>query len=282
MVSPRENSWFVFIYNGKCNLWVSFLPSWSTNFCRTYYSLCGWLGVVYPIFPSNSLLPSEALILILVLKVKRPMPKLFSAPSWLFIHFFKMEVGFRLGGRRGLWLLGSRVKWLVAADVLMGEDWFYLQNVLAGALFGPWLGLLLCCVLTSVGATCCYLLSRIFGKQLVVSYFPDKVAVLQRKVRGGVTSECWAPRESPLGPEWGARGRDFSQCSSTVLPRSWGFFWCLSPRGTDLGSNPSSLITSSVTLSKFLTSLSLRYLCFKKLENSLYLGGLLEDSGQNM
>lgn len=102
----------------------------------------------------------------------------------------------------------------------MDEDWFYLQNVLAGALFGPWLGLLLCCVLTSVGATCCYLLSRIFGKQLVVSYFPDKVAVLQRKVRGGVTSECWAPRESLLVPERGARGRDFSQCSSAVLPRS--------------------------------------------------------------
>ncbi|XP_078206539.1 transmembrane protein 41A isoform X4 [Callithrix jacchus] len=55
-------------------------------------------------------------------------------------------------------------------------------NVLAGALFGPWLGLLLCCVLTSVGATCCYLLSSVFGKQLVVSYFPDKVVLLQRKL----------------------------------------------------------------------------------------------------
>uniref|UniRef100_A0A8C2PI43 Transmembrane protein 41A n=1 Tax=Capra hircus TaxID=9925 RepID=A0A8C2PI43_CAPHI len=55
-------------------------------------------------------------------------------------------------------------------------------NVLAGALFGPWLGLLLCCVLTSVGATGCYLLSSVFGKQLVVSYFPDKVFLLQKKV----------------------------------------------------------------------------------------------------
>lgn len=55
-------------------------------------------------------------------------------------------------------------------------------NVLAGALFGPWLGLVLCCVLTSVGASCCYLLSSVFGKQLVVSYFPDKVALLQKKV----------------------------------------------------------------------------------------------------
>lgn len=79
----------------------------------------------------------------------------------------------------------------------MTEGLFSLQNVLAGALFGPWLGLLLCCALTSVGATGCYLLSSIFGKQLVVSYFPDKVAVLQRKVRGGAVPECCAPREAP-------------------------------------------------------------------------------------
>lgn len=56
------------------------------------------------------------------------------------------------------------------------------QNVLAGALFGPWTGLVLCSALTSVGATFCYLLSGAFGKQFVVYYFPDKVALLQRKV----------------------------------------------------------------------------------------------------
>ena len=56
------------------------------------------------------------------------------------------------------------------------------QNVLAGALFGPWTGLVLCSALTSVGATFCYLLSGAFGKQFVVHYFPDKVALLQRKV----------------------------------------------------------------------------------------------------
>lgn len=78
-------------------------------------------------------------------------------------------------------------------------------NVLAGALFGPWLGLLLCCVLTSVGATCCYLLSRIFGKQLVVSYFPDKVAVLQRKVeenRNSLFFFLLFLRLFPMTPNW--------------------------------------------------------------------------------
>ncbi|KAI4884458.1 hypothetical protein NFI96_003683 [Prochilodus magdalenae] len=58
-----------------------------------------------------------------------------------------------------------------------------VQNVLAGALFGPWLGLLLACVLTTVGATLCFLLSQAFGKQHIVRLFPDKVSLLQRKVR---------------------------------------------------------------------------------------------------
>jgi len=65
------------------------------------------------------------------------------------------------------------------------------QNVLAGALFGPWTGLALCSALASVGATCCYLLSGAFGKRFVIYCFPDKVALLQRKVRTG--PEC------PLG-----------------------------------------------------------------------------------
>nr|ACE87323.1 transmembrane protein 41A protein [synthetic construct] len=80
-----------------------------------------------------------------------------------------------------------------------------LLNVLAGALFGPWLGLLLCCVLTSVGATCCYLLSSIFGKQLVVSYFPDKVALLQRKVeenRNSLFFFLLFLRLFPMTPNW--------------------------------------------------------------------------------
>ncbi|XP_035940597.1 transmembrane protein 41A isoform X3 [Halichoerus grypus] len=79
------------------------------------------------------------------------------------------------------------------------------QNILAGALFGPWLGLLLCCVLTSVGATCCYLLSSVFGKQLVVSYFPEKVSLLQRKVeenRNSLFFFLLFLRLFPMTPNW--------------------------------------------------------------------------------
>lgn len=57
-----------------------------------------------------------------------------------------------------------------------------LQNILAGAIFGPYEGLLLACVLTTLGSTMCYLLSQAFGKQYIVNLFPDKVTMLQRKV----------------------------------------------------------------------------------------------------
>ncbi|XP_068277285.1 transmembrane protein 41A isoform X2 [Nyctibius grandis] len=78
-----------------------------------------------------------------------------------------------------------------------------LLNVLAGALFGPWMGLVLCSALTSVGATFCYLLSGAFGKQFVIHYFPDKVALLQRKVLHHIISSVC--RQEPFchkSPLW--------------------------------------------------------------------------------
>ncbi|TKS86045.1 Transmembrane protein 41A-B [Collichthys lucidus] len=47
-------------------------------------------------------------------------------------------------------------------------------NMLAGAIFGPWEGLVLACLLTTSGSTFCYLLSSAFGKQHVVRVFPQK------------------------------------------------------------------------------------------------------------
>ncbi|CDQ92555.1 transmembrane protein 41A-A [Oncorhynchus mykiss] len=55
-------------------------------------------------------------------------------------------------------------------------------NILAGALFGPWQGLVLACVLTTVGSTMCYLLSQAFGKRYITNLFPGQVSMLQRKV----------------------------------------------------------------------------------------------------
>ncbi|KAE8580377.1 hypothetical protein XENTR_v10024405 [Xenopus tropicalis] len=78
-------------------------------------------------------------------------------------------------------------------------------NLLGGALFGPWLGLFLCCTLTSIGATFCYLLSHAFGKKMVLMYFPDKVSTLQNKVEENRSSLFFFLlflRLFPMTPNW--------------------------------------------------------------------------------
>ncbi|XP_068101172.1 transmembrane protein 41A isoform X2 [Hyperolius riggenbachi] len=95
-------------------------------------------------------------------------------------------------------------------------------NLLGGALFGPWMGLFLCCTLTSLGATFCYLLSRAFGKHLVVRYFPGKVSMLQRKVeenRSGLFFFLLFLRLFPMTPNW------FLNLSSPILNIPVGQFF---------------------------------------------------------
>ncbi|KAG7315911.1 hypothetical protein KOW79_020777 [Hemibagrus wyckioides] len=78
-------------------------------------------------------------------------------------------------------------------------------NMLSGALFGPWYGLLIACTLTTVGSTNCYLLSRTFGKRHVIRFFPEKVAMLQRKVEENRSSLFFFLlflRFFPMTPNW--------------------------------------------------------------------------------
>lgn len=78
-------------------------------------------------------------------------------------------------------------------------------NMLAGAIFGPWEGLMLACMLTTSGSTFCFLLSSAFGKQYVVEFFPEKVALLQRKVEDNRSSLFFFLlflRFFPMTPNW--------------------------------------------------------------------------------
>ncbi|XP_063789081.1 transmembrane protein 41A [Pseudophryne corroboree] len=95
-------------------------------------------------------------------------------------------------------------------------------NLLGGALFGPWQGLFLCCTLTSLGATCCYLLSQAFGKQIVVTYFPGKISMLQAKIeenRSGLFFFLLFLRLFPMTPNW------FLNLSSPILNIPVGQFF---------------------------------------------------------
>ncbi|KAG1933605.1 transmembrane protein 41A-B [Pimephales promelas] len=78
-------------------------------------------------------------------------------------------------------------------------------NMLAGALFGPWHGILIACTLTTVGSTNCYLLSRTFGKRHIIRIFPEKVAMLQRMVEENRSSLFFFLlflRFFPMTPNW--------------------------------------------------------------------------------
>ncbi|XP_048053067.1 transmembrane protein 41A-B [Megalobrama amblycephala] len=78
-------------------------------------------------------------------------------------------------------------------------------NMLSGALFGPWHGLLIACTLTTVGSTNCYLLSRTFGKRHIIRIFPEKVAMLQRMVEENKSSLFFFLlflRFFPMTPNW--------------------------------------------------------------------------------
>lgn len=79
------------------------------------------------------------------------------------------------------------------------------MNLLAGALFGVWKSFPLVCLLTATGATCCYNLSKYFGKQYVIKYFPDKIKFMQEKVEENYDSLFFFLlflRFFPMSPNW--------------------------------------------------------------------------------
>ncbi|XP_059198498.1 transmembrane protein 41A-A [Centropristis striata] len=96
-------------------------------------------------------------------------------------------------------------------------------NILAGAIFGAYQGLLLASVLTTVGSTMCYLLSQAFGKRYIVNLFPEKVSMLQTKVEEN--QDCLFffllfLRFFPMTPNW------FLNMSAPIVNIPITFFFC--------------------------------------------------------
>uniref|UniRef100_A0A2P2I9T1 Transmembrane protein 41A-like n=2 Tax=Hirondellea gigas TaxID=1518452 RepID=A0A2P2I9T1_9CRUS len=80
-----------------------------------------------------------------------------------------------------------------------------LMNILGGALLGVWVALPVVCVLTSVGASCCYLLSRVSLAGLLMRYQPERVLWLRSKVVGSSSSNFLflvSLRVFPGTPNW--------------------------------------------------------------------------------
>lgn len=80
-----------------------------------------------------------------------------------------------------------------------------LLNVLAGGVFGLWIAFPLVCLLTAVGATCCYMLSRLFGLNIVKQLLKTRIESFQGMVlqkSDGLFFFLLFLRLFPMTPNW--------------------------------------------------------------------------------
>lgn len=78
-------------------------------------------------------------------------------------------------------------------------------SFLAGALFGVAVGVPLVCAMSTIGATCSYLLSFYVAKNLVKRFFPDKLALFNRELskhRSHILNYILFLRITPFLPNW--------------------------------------------------------------------------------
>ncbi|KAI2804585.1 Transmembrane protein 41A [Blomia tropicalis] len=80
-------------------------------------------------------------------------------------------------------------------------------NLLGGATYGVWFGFPLCCLLTATGATCCYLISKFFGTELVEHFFERQLNKFREKVtaelkRSHLLFLLISLRLFPMSPNW--------------------------------------------------------------------------------
>ncbi|KAJ8019863.1 Transmembrane protein 41A [Holothuria leucospilota] len=94
---------------------------------------------------------------------------------------------------------------LIVSHIFVTFSLFFVQNLLGGAIFGVWTAFPLCCVLSAVGASSCFLLSKFFGRVLVMKFFAEKLEPLQKMVTENLESLFFfllSIRIFPMTPNW--------------------------------------------------------------------------------
>ncbi|KAF4520336.1 hypothetical protein B566_EDAN004396 [Ephemera danica] len=97
--------------------------------------------------------------------------------------------------------------------VLFSSAYLYKQSfmipgsvlLVAGALFGLYIAFPLVCLLTGIGASCCFLLSKHLGQQSLQQRFPNKILWLQSQVesnRERLPYFLLFLRLFPMSPNW--------------------------------------------------------------------------------
>ncbi|VDP56351.1 unnamed protein product [Heligmosomoides polygyrus] len=108
-------------------------------------------------------------------------------------------------------------------------------TILSGYLFNFFVALLLVCTCSAAGASVCYLLSYMFGRDLVLRKFPDRVQKWQKDIakhKENLLSYIIFLRVTPFLPNW------FINIASPVLDVPLGVFFL----GTFLGVAPPSFL----------------------------------------
>ncbi|CAI4227639.1 unnamed protein product [Auanema sp. JU1783] len=80
-----------------------------------------------------------------------------------------------------------------------------LLNLVAGALFGMWIGTGLISILTAIGSSCCYLLSSLFARPLVYKLLWRQTMMIKGKIvanRRHVILFLLSARIFPFTPHW--------------------------------------------------------------------------------
>lgn len=110
-----------------------------------------------------------------------------------------------------------------------------ILSLLSGALFGGIPGFITVCFCATLGASCCYSLSNLLGKGLVIKFFPD----LMKKFNGMVSKQkgnlFWYMlflRLTPLVPNW------FVNMASPIVGIPLKIFFL----GTFIGLMPANII----------------------------------------
>eukprot|EP00826_Nyctotherus_ovalis_P044815 TRINITY_DN4879_c0_g1_i2.p2 TRINITY_DN4879_c0_g1~~TRINITY_DN4879_c0_g1_i2.p2 ORF type:complete len:203 (+),score=12.77 TRINITY_DN4879_c0_g1_i2:148-756(+) len=78
-------------------------------------------------------------------------------------------------------------------------------SVISGALFGGYLGFVLVCMCATLGASLCYLISAVIGRDLVVKMFPGLIAKMNERIEDNKENLIYYMlflRISPLLPNW--------------------------------------------------------------------------------
>lgn len=78
-------------------------------------------------------------------------------------------------------------------------------SILAGFLYPFPLALFLVCLCSSLGASFCYMLSRLFGRHFLLKYFKTKILEWQKTVQAHSDSLVWFMiflRITPILPNW--------------------------------------------------------------------------------